>query len=170
MTSNLALALTVGVLVGAGITLVLARGIIRAFLGVILMSNGVNVLFLLASGRAGGAPIVGQTPEQEMSDPLPQAMVLTAIVITLALTGFVVALAHRSWQLSHSDVIEDDDEDARIRSAEKDLVDSDSDPDADTEPPDPDEDPDPGGHHRVPPPPHHDTPGGHRAATGPERR
>ncbi|WP_116115292.1 Na(+)/H(+) antiporter subunit C [Austwickia chelonae] len=147
MTANLTLALLTGVLIGCGVSLVMARGIVRSFLGVLLMGNGVNLLFLIASGKAGRAPIVGTADPQEMSDPLPQAMVLTAIVITLALTGFVLALAHRSWQLARSDVIVDDTEDARIhaKAAENDLSDSEFTTD---EEPDPGEDPDPGGHRR----------------------
>ncbi|GAB78896.1 multisubunit sodium/proton antiporter, MrpC subunit [Austwickia chelonae] len=147
MTANLTLAVLTGVLVGCGVSLVMARGIVRSFLGILLMGNGVNLLFLIASGRAGRAPIVGTTGPEKMSDPLPQAMVLTAIVITLALTGFVLALAHRSWQLARSDVIVDDTEDARIhaKAAENDMSDSEFAADEET---DPAEDPDPGGHRR----------------------
>ena len=50
-----------------------------------------------------------------MSDPLPQAMVLTAIVITLGVVAFGLALAHRTWQLTGSDDVQDDIEDAYIR-------------------------------------------------------
>ncbi|GAB3623092.1 hypothetical protein GCM10027418_11740 [Mariniluteicoccus endophyticus] len=158
MTANLTLAILVGVLVGTGVTLLMSRGIVRAFLGVLLMSNGINLLFLIASGPAGRAPIVGTAPVEEMSDPLPQAMVLTAIVITLALTGFVMALSHRSWQLDQSDVIVDDTEDVRIlaRAEANDMSGSDFTEDAAAEP---DDDPDPGGHSRqYVPPPHEDEP------------
>ena len=150
MISNLTLAVVIGVLVASGVVLIMERGIVRSFLGIMLMSNGVNLLFMVASGRAGLPPIVGTVAESEMSDPLPQAMVLTAIVITLALTGFVMALAHRSWQVSSSDVIVDDDEDARIAkmAAENDM--SESDYVADIDDPEPGDDPDPGGHHPSP--------------------
>src|ERR671927_424587 len=74
-----------------------------------------NVLFVLAGGAAGGAPIVGRTPPDEMSDPLPQAMVLTAIVITLGMTAFLLAMAYRSWLLTGHDDVQDDVEDRRIR-------------------------------------------------------
>lgn len=122
MTPNLVLVLLAGVLFGTGVYLLLARSVSRALLGIILLGNGANVLFLVASGRAGRAPIVGLNPEDQMSDPLPQAMVLTAIVITLAMTAFIMALAHRSWQLSRTDTVEDDTEDVRIvRKAEADT-------------------------------------------------
>ncbi|MDO5711833.1 MAG: NADH-quinone oxidoreductase subunit K, partial [Micrococcales bacterium] len=100
----------------------------------------------LAGGPTGRAPIYGVNPESEMSDPLPQAMTLTAIVITLALTGFVLALAHRAWQLDRSDVFADDAEDLRIltKALAKDLSDSDFAQDT-LGHPDPEDDPDPGG-------------------------
>jgi multicomponent Na+:H+ antiporter subunit C len=50
-----------------------------------------------------------------MSDPLPQALVLTAIVISLGTTAFLLAMAYRSWQLSGNDDVQDDVEDAAIR-------------------------------------------------------
>ena len=50
-----------------------------------------------------------------MSDPLPQALVLTAIVITLGTTAFLLALAYRSWQLTGHDEVQDDVEDRAIR-------------------------------------------------------
>ena len=69
---------------------------------------------LVVGGPPGGAPIVGMTPEQEMSDPLPQAMVLTAIVITLGMSAFLLAMAYRSWQLNEHDEVQDDLEDRRL--------------------------------------------------------
>lgn len=116
MSTNVTLALAAGVLVGTGVYLLMARGIVRAFLGVILMSNGINLLFLLASGPAGRPPIVidGDVSAAGMADPLPQALVLTAIVITLAMTGYVLALAYRATRTVSSDAIRDDAEDARV--------------------------------------------------------
>jgi multicomponent Na+:H+ antiporter subunit C len=114
MTPNVVLVLVVAALVAAGVYLVLERSLTRIIIGIVLIGNGVNVLFLVAGGRAGGAPIVGSTPTEEMSDPLPQAMVLTAIVITLGMTAFLLAMAYRSWQLNRHDEVQDDLEDRRI--------------------------------------------------------
>ena len=122
MTPNLALVVVVAALVAAGVYLVLERSLTRIIIGVVLISNGINVLFLVAGGAAGGAPIVDMTPTEEMSDPLPQAMVLTAIVITLGMTAFLLAMAYRSWQLHRHDEVQDDLEDRRIaRMAAEDL-------------------------------------------------
>lgn len=116
MSTNVTLALVAGLLFGTGVYLLMARGIVRAFLGVLLMGNGINLLFLLASGSAGHAPIVvdGDVSMLGMVDPLPQALVLTAIVITLAMTGYVLALAYRATRTAATDAIQDDTEDARV--------------------------------------------------------
>ncbi|HEX6947741.1 MAG TPA: Na(+)/H(+) antiporter subunit C [Acidimicrobiia bacterium] len=111
---DLFLVIAAGVLIAGGAFLVLERSLTRVAVGLILIGNGVNILFLITGGPRGGAPIVDVTPEEAMADPLPQAMILTAIVITLALTAFLVAMAHRSWQLHRHDEVQDDLEDRRI--------------------------------------------------------
>ncbi|MFC4554617.1 Na(+)/H(+) antiporter subunit C [Georgenia faecalis] len=117
---SLALVLLVGVLVGTGVYLLLERSLTRIVVGIALISNGVNVLFLIAGGRAGAPPIIGAAAPEDMSDPLPQAMILTAIVITLGMTAFLLAMAYRSWQLNGHDEVQDDLEDRRIaRRAER---------------------------------------------------
>jgi len=114
MSPNLVLVVTIAVLFTVGVYLLLERSLSRVLIGVILIGNGANLLFLVAGGAAGGPPIVGVTPDGEMSDPLPQAMVLTAIVITLGMTAFLLAMAYRSWQLHRHDEVQDDVEDRRI--------------------------------------------------------
>ena len=114
MTPSLALVGVVGVLVATGVYLLLERSLSRVIVGVTLISNGVNVLFLIAGGVAGGPPLIGSTPPEQMSDPLPHAMVLTAIVINLGITAFVLAMAYRSWQLHGHDEVQDDLEDRRL--------------------------------------------------------
>ncbi|MFK5583156.1 Na(+)/H(+) antiporter subunit C [Serinicoccus sp. LYQ131] len=114
MTANLTLILVASVLVGTGAYLFLSRSLVRALMGFLLMGNGVNLLFIIGSGPAGAPPIVGTRGGQPMADPVPQALVLTAIVITLAMTAFVLALAHRGWQVGRDDLVADDTESARI--------------------------------------------------------
>ncbi|MGC5585559.1 Na(+)/H(+) antiporter subunit C [Ornithinimicrobium sp. W1665] len=124
MIPNLTLVLTSAALVGTGTYLFLSRSLVRALMGFLLMGNGINLLFIVASGPPGAPPIVGAAePGEQMSDPVPQALVLTAIVITLAMTAFVLALAHRGRQLSGVDLVDDDTESARIHArAEADDV------------------------------------------------
>ncbi|WP_433267884.1 Na(+)/H(+) antiporter subunit C [Micromonospora vinacea] len=121
---TLVLVLAVAVLVGCGVILLLERSLTRILLGVVMLGNGVNLLILLG-GRSGGAPVVGTGPVDRMSDPLPQAMVLTSIVITFGFTAFLLAVAYRSWYLSGDDEVPDDLEDRQIvGQAERNEVDA----------------------------------------------
>jgi multicomponent Na+:H+ antiporter subunit C len=104
-----------GALMAAGVTLLLERSLVRLLAGVILLGNGVNLLILTAGGPAGEPPILGRSAPDRMADPLPQAMVLTSIVITLGVTAFLLAMVHRSWQLTGGDEVQDDTEDRRVR-------------------------------------------------------
>jgi multicomponent Na+:H+ antiporter subunit C len=134
VTPNLLLVLVIGVLFAAGVTLLLERNLTRVILGITLLGNGVNLLILLG-GAYGGPPIVGVTAEPEMSDPLTQAMILTAIVITLGMTAFLLAMAYRSWLLTGHDDVQDDVEDRRIMAmAERDQGLSDDAPESAPDP------------------------------------
>lgn len=111
----LILVIVTGVLFAAGTYLVLHRSLTRVALGMGLWTYGVNILLLLAGGRAGHPPLVdGQGAASGYADPLPQAMVLTAIVISFAMTAFLLAVAYRSWTHTGNDEAEDDIEDRRI--------------------------------------------------------
>lgn len=122
---NLSLVVVAGFLIATGVCLLLERALTRLLLGIVLASNGVATLYLVVSGPAKGAPFVGARPADEMSDALPQAMVLTAIVIALASVGFVLSLAYRQWRITGSDDVPDDAEDELIkRLAERDEVSS----------------------------------------------
>lgn len=115
MSETLALVIAGGALVAAGTVLLLTRPLTRIVLGAVLLGNGVNLLLLASSGPAGQAPLsYPGIRRSAMADPLPQAFVLTAIVITLALTGFLATMAYRAWQLSGSDDVQDDVEDVRV--------------------------------------------------------
>ncbi|GHD04902.1 sodium:proton antiporter [Zhihengliuella salsuginis] len=94
------LAMTVGVLAAGGTYLLLQREMVRMVFGVGLLSHAANFL-LLASGVPAwrDEPLVDRMDLAQAADPLPQAFVLTAIVITLAVTIFMLALA----VLGHND-------------------------------------------------------------------
>jgi multicomponent Na+:H+ antiporter subunit C len=119
MNTNVTLTVLIAILVAAGIYLLLERALTRVVLGIVLLGNAANLLLLLASGRAGRPPIVGTGDPAEMSDALPQALILTAIVIAFGTTAFVLAMAYRSWQLNGADDVKDDLEDALIRRRER---------------------------------------------------
>lgn len=101
------LALSASVLFGVGTYLVLQRQLSRIVIGLALLTHGANVLMITA-GHRGAPPLIGRRDPASMSDPLPQALVLTAIVITFAVTALLLALAYRSWVLTHDDMVEDD--------------------------------------------------------------
>lgn len=87
-------AVIVAVLVAGGVWLVLQRDLLRAALGFLLFGHAGNVVLLAAGGTERRGPaIIGDAPPEMAADPLPQAFVLTAIVITLAVTVFLLALA-----------------------------------------------------------------------------
>lgn len=115
MAVNVTLVVVACVLIAAGVYLLLERSLTRVLVGFVMASNGVNVLYLVATGPAGRAPLIGLFEPTEMSDALPMAMVLTAIVITLASTAFLLTMAYRSFQLHGHDEVQDDVEDAQIR-------------------------------------------------------
>jgi multicomponent Na+:H+ antiporter subunit C len=104
---TITLAALAAILFAIGTYLVLQRKLSRIIIGVGLMGHGGNVLFLV-SGRQGAPPLIGSAPASELGDPLPQAMILTAIVITFGVTALLLALAYRSWLLTDDDEVEDD--------------------------------------------------------------
>ena len=117
MTVNLTLAIAAGLLFATGIYLLLERSLTRVLLGLMLLTNGANLLLLAAGAGAGLAPLSTKgTDPSAYHDPLPQAPILTSIVISFAVTAFLLALIYRTWQLGRADVIADDIEDRRVAS------------------------------------------------------
>jgi multicomponent Na+:H+ antiporter subunit C len=109
---SLALVVLVAVLFATGVYSMLHRSLTRIVVGVGLIGNGVNLLLVVAGSRPGTPPIVGAL--DGATDAIPQALVLTAIVIGFALQAFLLALAWRSWTFDGNDDVEDDIEDRRL--------------------------------------------------------
>lgn len=105
------LALVAAILFGCGTWLLMQRRLTRIIVGIGLLGHGANLL-LITSGRSGRAPIIDGG--SDYADPLPQALALTAVVITFGVTAFLLALGFRSWQLTSDDRVEDDVEDRII--------------------------------------------------------
>ena len=119
MVANLFLLLAAGTLVSTGVYLVLDRAMTKMILGLMLIGNGANLLILQAGGSAGSPPVMNRDSEvygEQVADPLAQAMVLTAIVIAMAMTAFMLTLAYRQYRYRTADVIEDDTEDTDRKS------------------------------------------------------
>lgn len=116
MTTSLVMLVAMGVMFACALYLMLDRSLTRVLLGFLLMGNAVNVLIMLAGGPAGRPPLTDgvNLSAEGMNDPLPHAMILTAIVITFALSAFLLAMIYRSWRLVRNENLEDDIEDVRI--------------------------------------------------------
>jgi multicomponent Na+:H+ antiporter subunit C len=110
---TLVLVVAAGFLCACGTYLVLGRQLSRIVIGIGLLGHGVNVVLVLSGGDGGDPAFVGGDADR-FADPLPQALVLTAIVITFGVIAFLLALAFRSWRLTDDDEVEDDIEDRRI--------------------------------------------------------
>ena len=99
-------ALLIGVLAATGTYLLLHRTLTRIVLGLGLLGNAVNLLILTSGDGPGEVPIVGR--EGDVTDPVPQALVLTAIVIGFGVISFLLAMAYRAWTIDGQDEVEDD--------------------------------------------------------------
>ncbi len=97
MTPTIVLPLIIGGLYAAGVYLLLDRSLTRVLLGFLLLGNATNVLVLSAGGDAGSAPILGYSEPEDMNDPLPQALILTAIVITFGVSALLLSLVYRVY-------------------------------------------------------------------------
>ena len=95
------LALLVGTLVAAGVWLMLQRDVVRFLFGMVLLGNAVNLVVFTAGRVTGGAaPLIPEgatAPVEALANPVPQALVLTAIVIGFGLVGFALVLAMRTF-------------------------------------------------------------------------
>lgn len=115
--------LVVSLLFGTGTFLILQRSLAKVIIGLALISHGANLFILMSSSRIGSPPVLSDGVDAaSVSDPLPQAMVLTAIVITFGVTAFLLALALRSYLLTGSDEVEDDLEDRRIAASREEAT------------------------------------------------
>lgn len=97
---NLLLAVVIGLLYTAGIYLMLRRSVVRLVFGLVLLGHAANLLIFTAGGLVRGRPpIIAEgalSPPSGVADPMPQALVLTAIVIGFAVVAFAAVLVHRT--------------------------------------------------------------------------
>lgn len=103
---NLILALAASSLFGAGAYLLLSRDLVRVVLGVVIISQAA-VLTLIASSIVRGVAAIYPLPDEPVSDPLSQAMALTAIVIGMAVTALLLALVLRVTRAFESRALDD---------------------------------------------------------------
>ncbi|OGX78237.1 Na(+)/H(+) antiporter subunit C [Exiguobacterium sp. SH3S2] len=97
----------IGVLTMSAVYMILSKSLLRIIIGTGLLSHAAHLLVLTMGGlKTGAAPVLvdGVT---EYTDPLPQALVLTAIVISFGVTAFFLVLAYRTYQELTTDNIEE---------------------------------------------------------------
>ena len=96
------LAFVIGGLFGAGIYMLLRRSLLKLLIGLSLMSHATNLLiFTVARLTRGRAPVIDMNElvlEPPFADPMPQALILTAIVISFGVTAFALALSFRAYR------------------------------------------------------------------------
>jgi multicomponent Na+:H+ antiporter subunit C len=103
------LAVVAGVLYATGLYLMLRRRLAQLIIGLSLLSNGSNILILSAAGVTRGKPpliVEGSLTAPPFADPVPQALILTAIVIGFGVLAFALVLAHRVHESAASDDID----------------------------------------------------------------
>ena len=101
------ISLAISIVFAAGAFLVLQRNLIRVVIGIVLISNAANLFIISAGVTRGQAPIYPLPDGAEISDPLVQAMVLTAIVIGSSVAALLLALSYRLYAAHDSIDIED---------------------------------------------------------------
>ena len=116
MTTYVVPLVLIGGLTSAGVYLLLERNLTRMLLGLLLIGNAVNLLILGVGGPSGNPPVRGRTSagQTATADPLAQGLILTAIVITMGIAAFVLALTYRSYRLTTAEEVANDLEDTRV--------------------------------------------------------
>lgn len=100
------MAIVIGVLFMTATYLILSKSLLRIIVGTGLLSHGAHLLILTMGGlKRGAAPLLGENAKQ-YTDPLPQALILTAIVISFGVTAFLLVLAYRAYQELGTDNLE----------------------------------------------------------------
>jgi multicomponent Na+:H+ antiporter subunit C len=101
------LAVIVGMLYAAGVYLILRRNILKLIIGLSLLTQGANLLIFTAGGLTRAVPpLVAEgavRPAEATADPLPQALILTAIVIGFGITAFALVLFQRTYLITGFD-------------------------------------------------------------------
>jgi multicomponent Na+:H+ antiporter subunit C len=105
------MAAVIGGLFAAAVYLILRRSIAKLIIGLALMTNATNLLILTVGGltraRPPLVPIGATRPDEPFADPIPQALILTAIVIGFGVLAFMMALAYRTYAVVGSDDLDD---------------------------------------------------------------
>lgn len=105
------LAIVIGWLYGTGVYMMLRRSLTKLIIGLGLLAHGANLLIFTAAGLTRAhppiVPLGAYQPVEDVADPLPQALILTAIVISFGVTAFALVLFHRAYEEVETDDLDD---------------------------------------------------------------
>jgi multicomponent Na+:H+ antiporter subunit C len=108
---NTAMAIVIGILYAAGMYMILRRSMVKLIIGLALLSHAANLLiFTMATLQRGGPPLVpGDQDALQVpyADPLPQALILTAIVISFAVSAFAAIMIYRVYRVTGTDDLDE---------------------------------------------------------------
>lgn len=102
---EIVLAILTGILYAAGAYMILRRSILKFIIGILFLSNATNLLVFLSAGIVAGSPVFikDKSSDSLFADPLPQALVLTAIVIGFGIVVFTLALKYKFFSVTGTD-------------------------------------------------------------------
>jgi len=97
------MSIVIGIMFVIGTYLVLTKSLLRIILGTVILGHGAHMLLLTMSGLKRGMPPLLGEEAASYADPLPQALILTAIVISFGVTAFFLVLAYRAYNELQTD-------------------------------------------------------------------
>src|SRR5690625_568637 len=97
------MAIIIGILFTAAVYLILSKSLLRIIFGTTLLSHGAHLLLLTMGGLGGTSPPVIADGVTDYADPLPQALILTAIVISFGVTAFILVLGYQTYRIHQTD-------------------------------------------------------------------
>ena len=101
------IAVLIGVLFSVAIYLILTKSLLRVVLGTLILSHGAHLLILTMGGLSDeSAPLLGEDASA-YADPLPQALILTAIVISFGMTAFLLVMTYRTYKVHQTDDLDE---------------------------------------------------------------
>jgi len=101
------MSVVVGIIFSVAVYLILSRRLLRVILGTLILSHGIHLLLLTMSGLQRGASPLLKLDAESYTDPLPQALILTSIVISFGVTSFLLVLAYQTYKRHETDDLED---------------------------------------------------------------
>ncbi len=104
---ELLMSLVIGVLFAVAVYLMLSRTLLRIIIGTVILSHGVHLLLMTMSRLKRGAAPILEEGNLAYTDPLPQALILTSIVISFGVTAFMLVLAYRAYQSLGTDQMDE---------------------------------------------------------------